>query len=127
MIIQNGKDTRHDGCSLWNVSHSGEVQSALSHLHLLPLALVLIGLLPLPLLVLGAILGIVSSAATSETSIVISLTVLLLWLVVVPLNSGLRAVGCLLLLLWSDHLPSLVMLRSPVLSVKHNPEALRLS
>jgi hypothetical protein len=55
-------------------------------MHLLPLALVLIGLLPLPLLVLGAILGIVSSAATCETSIVISLTVLLLWLVVVPLN-----------------------------------------
>jgi hypothetical protein len=55
-------------------------------LHLLPLALVLIGILPLPLLVLGAILGIVSNAATSETSIVIGLTVLLLWLVVVPLN-----------------------------------------
>jgi hypothetical protein len=40
----------------------------------------------MPLLVLGAILGVVPSAATSETSIVISLTVLLLWLVVVPLN-----------------------------------------
>jgi hypothetical protein len=57
-------------------------------LHLLPLALVLIGILPLPLLVLGAILGIVSSAATSETSFVIGLMVLLLWLVVVPLNWG---------------------------------------
>jgi hypothetical protein len=77
--------------------------------------------MPLPLLVLGAILGVVSSAATSETSIVFSLTVLLLWLVVVPLNSGLRAVGCLLLLLWSDHPTSLLLLRSPVLSVRHNP------
>jgi hypothetical protein len=85
-IIQNRKDTSHDGCSLWNVNHSGEVQPALPHLHLLPLALVLIGILPLPLLVLGAILGIVSSAATSEASVVIGLTMLLLWLVVVPLN-----------------------------------------
>jgi hypothetical protein len=41
-----------------------------------------------------------SRAATSETPVVIALTVLLLWLVVVPLNWGLRAVGCLLLLLW---------------------------
>jgi hypothetical protein len=96
-------------------------------LYLLPLALVLIGILPLPLLVLGAILGIVSSAARSETSIVIGLTVLLLWLVVVPLNWGLRAVGCLLLLLWSDHPPCLLLLRPPTLSVRHNPEALRLS
>jgi hypothetical protein len=95
-------------------------------LHLLPLALVLIGILPLPLLVLGAIIGVVSHAATSEISVVTSLTVLLLCLVVVPLNWGLRAVGCLLLLLWSDHPPSL-LLRPPVLSVGHNPEVLRLS
>jgi hypothetical protein len=54
-------------------------------LHRLSLALVLIGILPLPLLVLGAILGIVSSAATSEAFVVIGLTVLLLWLIV-PLN-----------------------------------------
>jgi hypothetical protein len=96
-------------------------------LYLLPLALVLIRILPLPLLVLGAILGVVSSATTSETSVVVGLTVLLLRLVVVPLNWGLRAVGCLLLLLWSDHPPSLLLLRSPVLSVRHYPEALRLS
>jgi hypothetical protein len=94
-------------------------------LHLLSLALVLIGILPLPLLVLGAVLGIVSSAATSEASVVIGMTVLLLWLIV-PLNWGLRAVGCLLLL-WSDHPTSLLLLRSPVLSVIYNPEALRLS
>jgi hypothetical protein len=88
--------------------------------------LVLIGILTLPLLVLGAVLGVVSSAATSEASVVIGLTVLLLWLIV-PLNWGLRAVGCLLLLLWSDHPTSLLLLRSPVLSIRYNPEALRLS
>jgi hypothetical protein len=68
-----------------------------------------------------------SSAATSETHVVIALTVLLLWLVVVPLNWGLRAVGCLLLLLWSDHPSPLLLLGSSALSVGHNPEALRLS
>jgi hypothetical protein len=96
-------------------------------LHLLSLALVLMGILPLPLLVLGAILGIVSSAATSETPIVIGLTVLLWWLVVASLNWGLRAVGCLLLLLWPDHPSPLLLLRSPVLNVGHNSEALGLS
>jgi hypothetical protein len=43
-------------------------------------------MLPLPLLVLGAILGVVPNAATSKTSVVVGLTVLLMWLVVVPLN-----------------------------------------
>jgi hypothetical protein len=56
--------------------------------HLLPLALVLIGILSLPLLIPGAILGIVPSVTTSETSVVIGLTVLLLWLIVVPMNWG---------------------------------------
>jgi hypothetical protein len=126
-IIQNGKDISHDGCSLRNVSHGGEVQPTLSHLHLLPLALVLIGIMSLPVLVSGAILGIVPSVTTSETSVVIGLTILLLWLIV-PLNWGLRAVGCLLLLLlWPDHPTSLLLLGSPVLSVRYNPEALRLS
>jgi hypothetical protein len=87
--------------------------------------LVLIGILSLPLLVPGAILCVVSSVATGETSVVIGLTVLLLWLIVIPLNWGPRAVGCLLLL--SDHPMSLLLLRSPVLSVRYNPEALRLS
>jgi hypothetical protein len=82
----------------------------------------------LPLLVPGAILGIVSSVTTSETPVVIGLTVLLLlWLIIVPLNWELRAVGCLLLLLWPDHPTSLLLLRSPVLSVRHNSKALRLS
>jgi hypothetical protein len=79
MVIQNGN-------SIWNVSQCGEVQPALPHLHPLPLALVQICILPLPLLVLGTILGIMFGAATSETPVVIALTVLLLWLVVVPLN-----------------------------------------
>jgi hypothetical protein len=89
--------------------------------------LILVGVLPLPLLVPRAILGIVSSVTTSETSIVIGLMVLmLLRLIVVPLNWDLRAVGCLLLL-WSNHPTSLLLLRSPVLSVRYNPEALWLS
>jgi hypothetical protein len=96
-------------------------------MHLLPLALILVGILSLPLLISGAILGIVSGVTTSETPVVIDLTVLvLLWLIVVPLNWELRAVGCLLLLR-SDHPSSLLLLRSPVLSVRYNSEALRLS
>jgi hypothetical protein len=94
-------------------------------LHLLSLALVLIDILPLPLLVPGAILGVVSGVATCETPVVICLAVLLL-LLIVPLSWKLGAVGCLLLL-WSDHPSPLLLLGSPVLSVGHNPEALRLS
>ena len=126
-IIQNCKDTSHDGCSLWNISHGGEVQPALPHLHLLPLALVLISILPLPLLVPGAILGIMPSVATSEASVVICLAVLLL--LIIPLSwklVALGAVGCLLLLR-SDHPSPLLLLGAPVLSVGHNPEALWLS
>jgi hypothetical protein len=98
-------------------------------LHLLSLALILVGILSLPLLVPGAILGIMSSVITSETPVVIGLTILLLllWLIV-PLNWKLGAVGCLLLLLlWPDHPTSLLLLRSSVLSVRYNPEALWLS
>jgi hypothetical protein len=125
-IIQNCKDTSHDGCSLWNINHGGEVQPALPHLHLLPLALVLINILPLPLLVSRAILGIMSGVATCETPVVICLAILLL-LLIVPLSWKLGAVECLLLPLWSDHPSPLLLLRSPVLSVRHNPEALWLS
>jgi hypothetical protein len=94
-------------------------------LHLLPLALVLIDILPL--LVPGAIFGIMSGVATGETPVIICLAVLLL-LLVGPLSWKLGTVGCLLLLLlWSDHPSSLLLLGSPVLSVGHNPEALWLS
>jgi hypothetical protein len=97
-------------------------------LHFLSLALVLVGILSLPplLLVSGAILGIMSGVATSETPVVIGLTILLL-LLIVPLSWKLGAVGCLLLLLWLDHPSSWLLLRSSVLSVRHNPEALWLS
>jgi hypothetical protein len=125
-VIQNRKDTSVDGCSLDNIRQCGEVQPALPYLHPLPLVLVLICILPLPLLVPRTILGIVSGAATSETLVIIALMVLLLWLVVVPLSRKLGAVGCLLLLLWSDHPSPLLLLRSSALSVGHNPEALRL-
>jgi hypothetical protein len=95
-------------------------------LHPLLLALILICILTLPLLVSRTILGIVPSISTSETSVVIALAVLRLLLVVVPWRCGLRAVGCLLQLLWSDHPSPLLLLRSSALSVGHNPKALRL-
>jgi hypothetical protein len=68
-----------------------------------------------------------SGVTTSETLVVIDLTVLLLLWLIVPLNWKLGTVGCLLLLLWSDHPTSLLLLRSPVLSVRYDPEALWLS
>jgi hypothetical protein len=95
-------------------------------LHLLSLALILVGILSLPLLVSGAILGIMPGVTTSKTLVVIWLMVLLLLGLVVPLNWKLGAVGCLLLL-WSDHPTSLLLLRSSILSVRHDPEALWLS
>jgi hypothetical protein len=98
----------------------------LPHFYLLPLALVLFGILSPPLLVSGAILGIMSGVTTSETPVVIGLMILLL-LLIVPLQWGMRAVGCLLLLLGSDHPTSLLLLGSPILSVRHDPEALWLS
>jgi hypothetical protein len=95
-------------------------------MHLLPLALVLVDILSLPLLVSRAILGIMPGVTTSETLVVIGLAILLL-LLIVPLHWKQGVVGCLLLLLWSDHPTSLLLLRSSVLSVKHDPEALWLS
>src|SRR5690348_17579753 len=59
-------------------------------------------------------------------SVVIGLTVLLL-LLIVPLHWGLRAGGCLLLLLGPNHPTSLLLLGSPVLSVRYDPEADRKS
>jgi hypothetical protein len=93
-------------------------------LHLLSLALILINILPL--LVPGAILGIMSGVAACETLVVICLAILLL-LLIVPLSWKLGVVGCLLLLLWSDHPSPLLLLGAPILSVGHNPEALWLS
>jgi hypothetical protein len=87
--------------------------------------LILINIFPLPLLVPGAILGIMSGVAACETPVVICLAILLL-LLIVPLSWKLGTVGCLLLL-WSDHPTPLLLLRSPVLSVRHNPKTLWLS
>jgi hypothetical protein len=95
-------------------------------LHLLSLALILVGILSLPLLVSGAILSIMPGVTTSETLVVIGLAELLLVLIV-PLSWKLGAAGCLLLLLWSDHPTFLLLLRSSVLSVRHDSEALWLS
>jgi hypothetical protein len=67
-----------------------------------------------------------SGVAACETPVVICLAILLL-LLIVPLSWKLGTVGCLLLLLWSDHPTPLLLLRSPALSVRHNPEALWLS
>jgi hypothetical protein len=70
-----------------------------------------------------------SGVTTGEAFVVIALVELLLLqllLIVVPLSCGLRAVGCLLLLLWPDHPSPLLLLRSSALSVGHNPEALML-
>jgi hypothetical protein len=68
----------------------------------------------------------VSGVAACETPVVIRLAVLLL--LIVPLSWKLGTVGCLLLLLlWSDHPSSLLLLGSPVLCVGHNPETLWLS
>jgi hypothetical protein len=67
-----------------------------------------------------------SGVAACETPVVICLAILLL-LLIVPLSWKLGTVGCLLLLLWSDHPSPLLLLRSPALSVRHNPEALWLS
>jgi hypothetical protein len=64
--------------------------------------------------------------ATCETPVVICLAILLR-LLIVPLSWKLGAVGCLLLLLRSDHPSPLLLMWSPVLSVGHNPEALWLS
>jgi hypothetical protein len=67
-----------------------------------------------------------SRVTTSETLVVIDLTILLLLWLIVPLNWKLGAVGCLLLL-WPDHPTSLLLLGSPVLSVRYDLEALWLS
>ena len=66
--------TRHDWCSLREVSKVGEVKSALSDLNGLPLALVLIisaRSLPLRLSRLGAHLGKVVRTPASETSVIV--------------------------------------------------------
>jgi hypothetical protein len=78
--IKNRKGTSHDGCSLWKFGQCGEVQPALSYLHLLFPSLVLIFILRWLWLDLRAALDIVANITTSEASVAIALAILLLLL-----------------------------------------------
>jgi hypothetical protein len=90
----------------------------LPDLHLLLSSLVLIWCWHLPLLVPGTILGIVAHISTSETLVPIALAeLLLLWRLIVPWGGSWKAVGYRLLLL----------LKTPALIVRNNPEPLSLS
>src|SRR6185369_4851340 len=74
-FIVDRESTRHYWCSCWKVCKSGEIDSPLSDLHHLSLALALVvvldGVLPwiIPSL-LWTILGKMRSTATVETSII---------------------------------------------------------
>ena len=98
-------------------------------LHLLLSSLVLIWCWHLPLLVPGTILGIVAHIATSETLVPIALAeLLLLRRLIVPWSGSLKAVGCRLLLLrWPDHPSACLLLKTPALIVRNNPEPLSLN
>jgi hypothetical protein len=99
----------------------------LSDLHLLLFSLVLIWRWHLPLLIFGAVLGIVAHIATSETLVPIALVELLLLRLIVPWGGSWKAVGCQLLLRWPDHPSACLLLKSPALIVRNNPEPLGLS
>jgi hypothetical protein len=83
----------------------------------------------LPLLVPGTILGIVAHIATSETLVPITLAeLLLLRRLIVPWSGSWKEVGCRLLLLrWPDHPSACLLLETPALIVRNNPEPLGLS
>jgi hypothetical protein len=101
-MIKNGKGISHDGCSFWKFSQCGEVQPALSYLHLLFPSLILICILSWLWLGPRAVFGIVAHIATSVASVAIALAILLLlllWSLVgdIPLSWVLRMIECLLL------------------------------
>jgi hypothetical protein len=82
------------------------------------------------LLVPRTILGIVAHIATSEALVPIALAELLLLLrrLIVPWSGSWKAVGCRLLLLrWLDHPSACLLLKTPALIVRNNPEPLGLS
>jgi hypothetical protein len=83
----------------------------------------------LPLLIFGAVIGIVAHIATSEALVTIALVeLLLLWRLIVPRGGSWKAVECWLLLLrWSDHPYACLLLKTPALIVRNNPEPLGLS
>ena len=101
----------------------------LSDLHLLLPPFVLIWCWHLPLLISWAILGIVAHIAASEALVPIALAeLLLLWRLIVPWSRSWKEVGCRLLLLrWPDHPSACLLLKSPALIVRNNPEPLGLS
>jgi hypothetical protein len=100
----------------------------LSDLYLLLSSLVLIWCWHLPLLISWAILGIVAHIATSEALVPITLAELLLWRLIVPWSGSWKTSGCRLLLLrWPDHPSACLLLKSPALVVRNNPEPLGLS
>jgi hypothetical protein len=91
-------------------------------------SLVLIWCWHLPLLVSWAILGIVAHIATSGALVPIALAELLLLLLIVPWSGSWKAVGCRLLpLRWPDHPSACLLLETPVLIVRNNPEPRGLS
>jgi hypothetical protein len=70
----------------------------------------------------------VAHIATSKALVPISLAELLLRRLIVPWSRGWKMGGCWLLLLrWPDHPSSCVLLKSPALIVRNNPEPLGLS
>jgi hypothetical protein len=81
------------------------------------------------LLVPGTILGIVAHIATSETFVPIALKeLLLLRRLIVPWSGSWKEVGCRLLLLrWPAHPSACLLLETPALIVRNNPEPLGLS
>jgi hypothetical protein len=98
-------------------------------LYLLLSSLVLIWCWHLPLLVPWAILGIVAHIATSKALVPIALAeLLLLRRLIVPWRGSWKTSGCQLLLLrWPDHPSACLLLKSPALIVRNNPEPLGLS
>jgi hypothetical protein len=98
-------------------------------LYLLLSSLVLIWCWHLPLQNSWAILGIVAHIATSEALVPIALAeLLLLRRLVVPWSGSWKTSGCRLLLLrWPDHPSTCLLLKSPALIVRTNPQPLGLS
>jgi hypothetical protein len=121
------KDTSHDRSSFRYFLQSSEVELPLPDLYLLLSSLVLTWCWHL--LVPGTILGIVAHIATSETLVLIALAeLLLLRRLIVPWSGSWEAVGCWLLLLrWPDHPSACLLLETPALIVRNNPEPLTLS
>jgi hypothetical protein len=102
----------------------------LPDLYLLLSSLVLIWCWHLPLLIPWTILGIVAHIATTQALVPIALAEMLLLLrrLIVPWSGSWKASGCRLLLLrWPDHPSACLLLKSPALIVRNNPEPLGLS